>query len=269
MSGSPMLKEKVAWVVGATSGIGLATARMLAAAGCTVVLSGRTEATLKDQVTELRKQGLSASSLTLDISDSNDVCRAAQTIMFDNGRIDILVNSAGTNVVNRLWASQDAAGWDSVLRVNLSGAYFCVAAVLPFMRRQGDGLIVNIGSWSGRHFTFAPGPAYNAAKAGIVAMTEHLNAEEYRHGIRACVVNPAETATPIMQRRPVPPSQAELAAMLQPDDVARVVLFVAEQPPHVCLNEITVSPTRNRVYEGALDSGRISARNAALNTPTV
>jgi NADP-dependent 3-hydroxy acid dehydrogenase YdfG len=159
-------------------------------------------------------------------------------------------------------------GWNSVLGVNLSGAYFCVAAVLPSMRQEGDGLIVNIGSWSGRHFTFAPGPAYNAAKAGILAMTEHLNAEEYRYGIRACVVNPAETATPIMRQRPKPPSVEELAAMLQPEDVARVVRFVAEQPSHVCLNEITVSPTQNRVYEGALAPSRIAAVEAFKSRST-
>jgi NADP-dependent 3-hydroxy acid dehydrogenase YdfG len=253
MNNVSTLTGKVAWIVGASSGIGLATAQALAAAGCSVVLSARSTDLLQEHVKGLSERGSMAECVALDIADGNNVRSAVERIVAEHGRIDILVNSAGMNLTRRGWSEQTTEGWTNVLNVNLTGAFSCIAAVLPVMRRQGGGLIVNIGSWSGRHFTFAPGPAYNASKAGVIAMTEHLNAEEYRYGIRACVLNPAETATPIMQRRPMPPSPEVLAVMLQPEDVARIVVFVAESPAHVCLNEITVSPTRNRVYGGALD----------------
>jgi NADP-dependent 3-hydroxy acid dehydrogenase YdfG len=95
------------------------------------------------------------------------------------------------------------------------------------------------------------GPAYNAAKHAVVAMTENLNQEECVNGIRACVICPAEVATPILDKRPVPPSLEERARMLQPEDLGRTICFVAEMLAHACINEITISPAWNRIFTGA------------------
>jgi len=95
--------------------------------------------------------------------------------------------------------------------------------------------------------------AYNGSKHSVVALTETLNMEECVNGIRACALCPAEVATPILDRRPIPPSPEERARMLQGDDIGRAIRWVAEQPAHVCVNEITISPTWNRMYVGGAD----------------
>ena len=116
------------------------------------------------------------------------------------------------------------------------------------MRRQRDGLIVNVSSWAGTHVSSVTGPAYCAAKSGLNAMTESLNIEEGLHGIRATAVCPGEVATPILEKRPVPVTAADRARMVQPDDCGELMLFLARLPAHVCINDLTISPTWNRGY---------------------
>jgi NADP-dependent 3-hydroxy acid dehydrogenase YdfG len=245
------LDGKIAWITGAGSGIGLAGAQALAAAGATVVLSGRRAELVEREAAALVAAGGKADAIALDVSDADAVNRAAQDILARHGAIDILVNSAGLNVPNRFWKNQTPAGWNEVLRINLDGSYYCIAAVLPAMRERGDGLIINISSWAGKYNSAVTGPAYNAAKHAVVAMTENLNLEECVNGIRACVICPAEVATPILDKRPAPPSAEERARMLQAEDLGRTIRFVAEMPPHACINEIIISPTWNRIFVGA------------------
>ena len=149
---------------------------------------------------------------------------------------------------NRFWKDQTPGGWNEVIRINLDGSFYCIAAVLPSMRERRDGLIINISSWAGKYNSSVTGPAYNAAKHAVVAMTENLNQEECINGIRACVICPAEVATPILDKRPIPPSAEERARMLQAEDLGRTIRFIAEMPAHACINEITISPTWNRFF---------------------
>jgi NADP-dependent 3-hydroxy acid dehydrogenase YdfG len=244
------LSGKIAWITGAGSGIGLAGAQALAAAGATVILSGRRAEPLEKEAAAIRAAGGQAQAMALDVSDAAAAGRVAQAIIDRHGRIDILVNSAGMNVPNRFWSNQTPEGWNDVIRINLDGSFYCIAAVLPAMRAQRDGLVINISSWAGKYPSSVTGAAYNAAKHAVIAMTETLNQEECGNGIRACAVCPAEVATPIMDRRPVPPSAEERAKMLQPEDLGRTIRFIAEMPPHACINEITISPTWNRIFLG-------------------
>lgn len=250
------LQGKVAWITGAGSGIGLAGAQALAQAGCTVVMSGRRKEVLEAEAAKLAAGGLRAEVETLDVSRADDVQRVAGAILARHGRVDILVNSAGLNVPQRFWKNQSVSGWDEVIRINLDGSYYCTAAVLPAMRAQKDGLVINISSWSGRYDTYMTGPAYNAAKHAVVAMSAHLNQEECVNGIRSCALCPAEVATPIMEKRPVKPSDEDIARMLQPEDLGNAILWIAQQPPHVCINELLISPTWNRIFLGASDLKR-------------
>ena len=250
------LQGKVAWITGAGSGIGLAGAQALARAGCTVVMSGRRKEVLEAEAAKLAAGGLRAEVETLDVSRADDVQRVAGAILARHGRVDILVNSAGLNVPQRFWKNQSVSGWDEVIRINLDGSYYCTAAVLPAMRAQKDGLVINISSWSGRYDTYMTGPAYNAAKHAVVAMSAHLNQEECVNGIRSCALCPAEVATPIMEKRPVKPSDEDIARMLQPEDLGNAILWIAQQPPHVCINELLISPTWNRIFLGASDLKR-------------
>ena len=116
------------------------------------------------------------------------------------------------------------------------------------IRRQQDGLIINISSWAGRYNSRVAGVAYGASKHAVLALNASINMEEGQHGIRACAISPAEVATPIMQQRPVQPTEEQLARMLQPDDLAETVLYVAGMPARACVNEILISPTWNRAY---------------------
>lgn len=241
-------KKKIAWITGGGSGIGLAGARVLAADGWTVVISGRRADVLDQAVKDI---GGDASAIALDVGNVADVERVAQTILKQHGRIDLLVNSAGLNVPKRSWADVSTESWDHVVDINLNGLLYCIRAVLPAMRAQKGGCIINIASWAGRFVSKMTGPAYTATKHAVVALTHSLNMEEFQHGIRACALSPGEVATPIMKLRPVPPSEADMARMLQGDDLGRTIAFVANMPPHVCINEILISPTWNRSYAGA------------------
>jgi len=243
----------VAWVTGAGSGMGLSGAQRLANAGAIVIMSGRRAELLEREAASIRQAGGTVEFEALDVSDAVSVQRVAQSILARHDRVDILVNSAGLNNPQRSWSNQTVASWDQVIRVNLDGTFYCTHAVLPSMRARKDGLVINISSWAGKYTLAMAGAAYNGSKHAVVSLTETLNMEECVNGIRACVICPAEVATPILDRRPVPPSPEERARMLQADDLGKTILWVAEQPAHVCINEITISPTWNRMYVGGAD----------------
>jgi NADP-dependent 3-hydroxy acid dehydrogenase YdfG len=245
-----MLNGKIAWITGAGTGIGLAGAQALAQAGATVVLSGRRAAVLEREAGKITAADGRAEVEPLDVSDPDAVRNVADDIARRHGTIDIMVNSAGLNSPKRFWRDMSAEDWSQVIRVNLDGTFYCTSAALPHMRRQKDGLVINIASWAGRYPSAIVGPAYAGSKHAVVAMTTNLNMEECANGIRACAICPAEVDTPIMDRRPEPPSAEVRARMLQPADLGQTILWVARQPAHVCVNEITVSPTWNRAYLG-------------------
>lgn len=239
------LEGKVAWLTGAGTGIGAAGAVALAEAGMQVVLSGRR---VEPLVAVAERIGPSASVEVLDVSDRTAVADVAARIIDRHKRLDVLVNSAGVNVKARNWHNVSLDDWDRVIRIDLDGAFYCSKAVLPTMIDQGDGLIINISSWAGRHVSVVTGPGYTAAKHAMNAMNESLNMEHGIHGIRACAICPGEVATPILDNRPVPVSDEDKAKMVQSEDCGDVIRFVAELPPHVCINELVISPTWNRGY---------------------
>ncbi len=236
------LKGKVAWITGGGSGIGLAGALELARAGAHVVISGRTAATNASALKLVQALG-SAEVLQLEVSDNKAVVKAAKDILQRHARIDILINSAGTNLGKRFWRDVEVEGWDEVVAINLSGLFYCCHAVLPAMRAQKDGLVINISSWAARYPTKVTGPAYNATKRAVVALSESINAEDGSNGIRATSVLPGEVATPLMEKRPLPPPAEERERMLQAEDLGRTILYLASLPPRACVNELIISPT--------------------------
>ena len=242
------LNGMVAWITGAGSGIGEGAARALAGAGMRVVLSGRRAAELERVAAAIAARGGHARVAPLDVTDAGAVQQVVDGIAREEGRIDVAVNSAGLNVRRRNWKHLVRGDWDQVVRIDLDGVFYCCHAVLPLMRQAGGGLIVNVSSWAGKHVSVVTGPAYCAAKSGLNAMTESINIEEGLHGIRATAVCPGEVATPILDKRPVPVSAQERARMVQPEDCGELVLFLARLPAHVCINDLTISPTWNRGY---------------------
>ncbi|MCX7157587.1 MAG: SDR family NAD(P)-dependent oxidoreductase [Proteobacteria bacterium] len=250
---STLLKGRTAWITGGGSGIGLAGAIELVKAGAHVVISGRTQATNDSALAELKALG-SAEAILLDVADKKAVQAAADAILKQHGRIDILVTSAGTNATKRNFDVVTPEAWDDVVAINLSGLFYCVHAVLPAMRKQKDGLIINVSSWAGRFPSKLTGPAYNATKRAVIALTESINMEECVNGIRATSILPGEVATPILRKRPVPPSKEEQDRMTQSEDLGAAILFVASMPARTCVNELIIAPTWNRFYVGGLET---------------
>ncbi len=236
------LEGKNALVTGASKGIGRAIARELAAAGASVVLgyrSGREEA-------EALAQELGGRAVQADVSSAEEAAR----LVAEAGDLDVLVNNAGLNVPRRDMAGVSTEDWHAVLQANLTGTFLVTRAVLPVMRGQGGGTVVNVSSMAGYRASALTGPAYNAAKAGVNSFTDSLNMAERVHGIRACAVCPGEVATPILERRPQPPTAEARATMLQPEDLADTVLFVATLPQRATVELLTIYPTVQRDWTG-------------------
>ena len=218
------LMGRVAWVTGGGSGIGLAGALELVKAGVHVVISGRNATTNASALEQLQAFG-SAEAILLDVADKNAVQAASKHILTSHGRIDILINSAGMNATKRNLDVLTTESWDEVVNINLNGLFYCVHSVLPTMRAQGDGLIINVSSWAGLYASKLTGPAYNATKRAVLALSESINMEECASGIRATSLLPGEVATPILNKRPVPPSQEIRERMVQAEDMGKAIFF--------------------------------------------
>ena len=192
--------------------------------------------------------GSNAEAIALDVSVAAEVEKAPGQILAKHGRIDLQVNSAGVNVPKRRWADMELEGWKQLVDINLNGVLYCMRAVLPAMRKQKDGCIINVASWAGRHVSKMTGPAYTTTKHAVLALTHSFNMDECVNGLRACCLMPGEVATPILKLRPVVPSEEEQAKMLQSVDLGRTIAFIASMPSRVCINELLISPTHNRGF---------------------
>ncbi len=246
------LAGQVAWVTGAGSGIGEAAAVALAADGAVVVLTGRTVAKLAAVAARI---GDLARVRAGDMTVAAEVAAIADGIVAEFGRIDIVVNNAGVNIPDRDWTRLRPEGIADVIQGNLTSAFLVVQAVLPAMRAQGGGVLIHTASMAGRFISALSGPAYTAAKHGVVAMSHTINMADCMNNIRSSVVLPGEVATPIMEKRPVPVSAADQARMAQSEDVGDLIRYIACLPAHVCLNEVMITPTWNRGYVAALQRG--------------
>lgn len=242
------IKGKIAWVTGAGTGIGEAAAKGLAAEGAIVILTGRRKAPLEKVAGIIAQAGGKAVVHAGDLGKAPNVAKIVAAIKDEFGRLDIVVSNAGTNVPNRWWRNLTTEAIDTLVAGNLQSALYVTHAVLPLMREQKDGQIIHTSSMAGRNIGMVSGPIYTAAKHGVVAMSHSINLEECGNGIRSTVVCPGEVATPIMALRDPPELPETMARMVQPEDMGAIILFVAQQPKHVCLNEIVVAPTHNRGY---------------------
>ena len=236
------LKGQVVVVVGASSGIGRATAALFVREGARVVASARRGGRLRSLQEELGKDGLNLDISPADASNAAEMERLAQRTHSQFGGIDILIYAAGTNTPDRAMKRLNQDIWDMMLSVNLNGAYYATRAVLPAMREAGKGHLIYISSISGL-VPDVSGAAYQAAKRGILGLAHAIRVEEKESGIRTCVICPGLVDTEILEKRPVKPSAEMLAKALQPEDVAEAVLSVAKLPPRAVVPEMQVMPT--------------------------
>ena len=232
----------VAVITGAGSGVGRAVALKFAGEGWHVAVVGRRMEPLAETV-ELAGRAAASRMLAVlcDVRSPESVSAMGAAVVEKFGQADVLVNSAGINVPQRSFAALSIDDWHAVLETNLSGAYYCVRAFLPGMRARGAGTIININSDVGKMARDLAGPAYVSSKFGLSGLTQQINAEERRNGIRACSICPRDVNTPLLDRRPEPPSAEARAKMLQPEDLAACVWLAATLPSRAVVEEISLS----------------------------
>jgi NADP-dependent 3-hydroxy acid dehydrogenase YdfG len=236
------LTGKIVLVTGGGSGIGAASAKLLMQEGARVAIAGRNQAKL-DEVAEQLGHPVDLIPVTADVSHQRQVVMLVANVTQKlGGPVDILVNNAGTNLKERAFRELTPEAWDRLIRTNLDGAFYCIHAVMPSMIARQDGIIINVVSIAGKRATPLGGVAYAASKFGMAALGLGVGAEEKDSGLRVCNIYPGEVDTPILQFRPTPVTQEHLQRMLQPEDVAEVVRFVAIQPKHVSIPELVIKP---------------------------
>jgi NADP-dependent 3-hydroxy acid dehydrogenase YdfG len=236
-----LLEGKVALVTGGGSGVGAAVARQLAQAGAQVVVAGRRAEQLQATCAAITS-GAPARPFVADVVDRAQVTALVELIVSEFGRLDMLINNAGVNTPERRLEQLSAENWDYLMTVNATGAFNMIQAVLPQMRAQRDGLIINISSISGLRASTLAGAAYSASKHALNALSKVVGQEEEQHGIRSTIISPGDINTPLLDKRPVPVSAEQRAKILQPDDIAAAVLFVATLPAHVSVPELVIKP---------------------------
>lgn len=234
--------KKSAIITGAGSGVGRAIAIALVRQGWRVALLGRTRESLQETATLCGGNPDDILIHTCDIGRSEQVEKMGRDVAAKFGAVDVLVNAAGTNVPKRALDVLSLEDYHSMIDTNLNGAYYCVQAVLPGMRSRGSGTIVNIISDAGKQASPKSGPAYCMSKFGLSGLNQSINAEERGNGIRACAIFPGDIDTPLLNRRPQPPTADQRSRMLTPEDVAECALLAINLPSRAVAEEILLRP---------------------------
>jgi NAD(P)-dependent dehydrogenase (short-subunit alcohol dehydrogenase family) len=237
------LAGQTALVTGGGSGIGLAVARALLGEGARVAITGRDEGKLRRAAGALGA-GDALIYHAADVTDPDQVQVLVRDVSARLGRIDILVNNAGANLKERTFRELTPQSWRGMVAANLDGAFYCCHAVLPQMAQRKGGLIINVNSISGKRAHPLGGVAYVAAKFGLRGLAMGLAAEEKASGIRVSSIYPGEVDTPILEVRPQPVSEEHRRGILQPEDVAAAVLFIATLPPRASVPELVIAPAQ-------------------------
>lgn len=265
------LEDKNVVVTGGATGIGLGIATAIAKKGGHVAIGSRTESAVADAVAGISagisesaglpdspigadsvatsdstsKKG-SAIGHTLDVSDRASVDTFFAWAESQLGPIDVLVQAAGINVVNRRMTDMDPDDWDRILKINASGAYYCMHSVIPQMRQRGEGSIINISSVAGKRALEIAGVAYSASKFAMTALGTAVSNELAGEGIRITNVYPGEVNTPILDRRPVAVSDEHRAEILQPSDIADMVVAILSLPQQAHVPEMVIKPLKQQ-----------------------
>jgi NAD(P)-dependent dehydrogenase (short-subunit alcohol dehydrogenase family) len=239
------LDRQVALVTGASSGLGRATAVALAQAGADVALLARGKQDLEQAAAEVGQAGGRALVLVADLARAEELAGAVARVVDALGRVDVLVNAAGTDVPGPV-AELSVEDWDRVLAVNLRAPFVLAKAVFPHMRAAGGGTIVNVSSVAGKR-GWANAAAYCASKFALTGLTQALAAEGRSHGIRACAIYPGAMATSWGVWSPAARGTAQgerppARKALPPQEVAALVVWLAAAPAELVLNEAIVSP---------------------------
>jgi NADP-dependent 3-hydroxy acid dehydrogenase YdfG len=234
--------NNTAVVTGAGSGVGQAVALKLARAGWRVAVIGRRAATLEETLARAGAAREQLLACPCDIGDSKAVAQMGQEVLSQLGSVEVLVNAAGTNAPKRALEVLSLEDYHQMIDTNLNGAYYVTQAFLPHMRARRSGTIIHIVSDAGKQASPKAGPAYVMSKFGLAGLTQSINAEERANGIRACAIFPGDIDTPLLDKRPSPPSAEARTRMLQADDLAECVWLAVSLPPHAVVEELIIRP---------------------------
>jgi NADP-dependent 3-hydroxy acid dehydrogenase YdfG len=243
---SSNIAGKVIVITGASSGLGEAAARHLAAQGAAVVLGARRVGRIEAMAKELRAAGGKALAVETEVTDLRQVQRLVDGAVDSYGRIDVLINNAGVmplSPLERLKVDE----WDRMIDVNLKGVLYGIAAALPHMKEQKSGHIINLSSVAG-HKLFGGSAVYSATKFGVRALSEGLRQEVKPYNIRTTIISPGAVKTELLDHI----SEADVQRAnreyvgevgVPADSFARVVAFAISQPEELDINEILFRPT--------------------------
>lgn len=241
------IKGQVALVTGASSGIGEATARAFTGRGMRVAVAARRTDQLEALVKRIGQEGGEAIALGVDVTDEHQVQAMVRRTQQQWGRLDILVNSAGLMLLGPI-ADADMEDWRRMISTNLLGLLYATHAVLPIMKAQKSGHIVNISSLAGRIARAGSG-VYNATKWGVGAFSEALRQECTQDHIRVTVIEPGVVETDLASHitntaaREIALRRIQDITPLQSEDVANAIVYAVTQPLHVNVNELLLRPT--------------------------
>ncbi|MEK5492502.1 SDR family oxidoreductase [Paenibacillus sp. FSL R7-0297] len=238
--------SKVIIITGASSGIGEAAARLLAQTGAKLVLAARRTERLQTIVSEIVQEGGNAVYLQTDVTSAEDLEKLARFALQQYGRIDVLVNNAGVMPASMLQELK-VHEWDQMIDVNIKGVLYGIAAVLPIMREQQSGHIINLSSVAG--YSVSPSSAvYSATKYAVRAISEGLRQEESPAShIRSTIISPGMTDTELTHTISSPEIRAIAGQMnsmaISPYSIARAIVYAINEPADTSVNEIVIRPT--------------------------
>ncbi|MCI0439105.1 MAG: SDR family oxidoreductase [Chloroflexi bacterium] len=240
------LENKVCVITGGGSGIGMAAAMQVASEGASVVLVGRTASKVEAVQKQIEASGGVAVAYGLDVADHKGVHKMAKAVLDRFGRIDVLVNNAGHSSPHRRLLSTTPEEIRAVIDSNLVGTIHCSQAFVPAMLEAKSGTIINVASMAGKSPGLLGGMIYSAAKAAVINFTEFINTEFRNTGIRASVVIPGEVDTPILDKRPIPPSAEARGGMVGAEEAAEAIVLIARLPQRSNIPELIIRPTMQR-----------------------
>ncbi|MEO0837675.1 MAG: SDR family oxidoreductase [Cyanobacteria bacterium J06643_5] len=242
------IKDKVVIITGASSGLGEATARRLAKNGAKLMLAARREERLKQLVADIQKDGGTAKYEVIDVTNKSQVEALAKAAHQAYERIDVLVNNAGLMPLSPLDETK-VDEWDKMVDVNIKGVLYAIAAVLPIMRQQKSGHIINISSVSG-HKVFPGGTVYCATKFAVKAISEGIRLESNGE-IRATNISPGavdtELTNTISHEETAKNVKKMYSIAIDSDAIARAIAYVIEQPGDVDVNEMIIRPIKQEL----------------------
>jgi NADP-dependent 3-hydroxy acid dehydrogenase YdfG len=250
MNKTVALAGQMAFVTGASSGLGRATALALAGAGASVALLARSASDLAAVANELADDGRRTLPLACDLADADGLAEAMRSAREELGPVRVLVNAAGTDAPGAV-SELSVEAWDRVLAVNLRAVFLLSRLALPDMIEAGQGTIINVSSVAGKR-GWANASAYCASKFALTGLTQALGAEARPHGVRACVLYPGAMATQwgtwSPHERAAERGQSDPRETMPPETVAAFITWIATAPPELVLDEAIVTPLNEQGY---------------------